>query len=87
MVDWRDHAGRTVGLGFGVGILLFVIHILLWLVDQVGNPVNEIITLYQFSVHLQFFVRKCCFTVETQPDDDEVKGLKNMHLIAQNMAA
>ena len=41
MVDWQNHAGRTVALGFGVGFLLFVIHILLWLVDQVGNPSDK----------------------------------------------
>ena len=35
MVDWQDHAPRTVLLGLGVGFLLFVIHILLWLIDQV----------------------------------------------------
>ena len=35
MVDWQDHALRTVLLGLGVGFLLFVIHILLWLIDQV----------------------------------------------------
>ena len=41
MVDWQNHVPRTVGLGFGVGFLLFVIHISLWLIDQVGNQTAQ----------------------------------------------
>jgi len=76
MVDWQNHVPRTVGLGFGVGFLLFVIHISLWLIDQ-------------------FFVRRCCFREETRipavgdenKGDDELKGLRSVHAIAQNVVA
>ena len=42
MVDWQDHAPRTVLLGLGVGFLLFVIHILLWLIDQVRICLSKV---------------------------------------------
>ena len=47
------------------------------------------------SLVAQFFVRRCCFREETRipavgdenKGDDELKGLRSVHAIAQNVVA
>ncbi len=67
MVDWGNHPLRTFGIGVGVGGILFLSHLLLWVVDQ-------------------FFVRKCWFTEETAPDEDEKVALANVKDAAKMIA-
>jgi hypothetical protein len=35
MINWGEYPSRTIGIGFGVCGLLLVIHLFLWLLDQV----------------------------------------------------